>query len=242
LIYGTGECESEKKASMANLSIPERYRPGLANLRTLSDDLFLNLLTALEGCPPTASSKELATRISTEIPGITKDELRDITRAVIGLYFVRGDAGVSIEKLAMDVCDAMRSAGSEDLSLSDSEYPKFKDRLEKVLAVKSLSYASKAAGLRDDFERTFCRAKILTDVRPVFEDPGEAPVGAVITHTLKLGYHEGEERDEHKDIYIALDSEDISTLQRVLARAENKAISLQALLKKSEVPDLDVKS
>ena len=227
---------------MANLSIPERYKPGLAKLRTLSDDLLLNLLAALERCAPTASWKELSNRLAAEMPEITKDELRDIARAVIGLYFLRGDAGVSIEKLAVDVCEAMRAVGSEELSLSESEYPKFKDRLEKVLAIKPLSYASKATGLRYDFERTFCKAKILTDVRPVFEDPGEAPVGAVITHTLKLGYHEGLELGEHKEIYIALDSEDISALQKVLTRAENKAISLQALLRKGGVPDLDVKS
>ncbi len=224
---------------MATLRIPEQYRSGLAKLRSLSDESFEKLLVALQKSPPMVKAEELSDRVAPEVPGIAKNDLGKIIRTLSSLYFVRVDAEVSTKRLASDVCAAMQSTGDEELKLSEPEQPKFKDRLEKLLSVDSLSHASKAVGLRGDFARLFCDAKILTDLRPIFAKPEEPPVGAVITNTLKLGYHEGR---NHREFYLTLDAEDISNLRKVLIRAESKAKSLKALLEKIGMPDLETKS
>lgn len=224
---------------MAELRIPDRYRLGLTKIHSLSDDSFEKLLDALQKCPPMVKVEDIVNLVAHEIPALSKGDLEEIITALSSLYFVHIDSEVPIQRLASDVCDAMRSSRGGESKLLDSEQAKFRDRLEKLLGVTSISFAAKAIGLRGDFACLLCDAKILTDLRPVFAKPGELPIGAMITHTLKLGYHEDR---EHKQLYIALDARDISTLKEVLARAESKALSLKALIQKAGMPDLEAKS
>ena len=82
--------------------------------------------------------------------------------------------------------------------------------------------------MQRDHENSFCDAKILTDLRPVFGASAEVqPEGIVVTHTLKLEYHD--DRGAHRKFYVALNQDDLETLRNVLERADKKANSLQAL-------------
>lgn len=224
---------------MAELRVPDRYKSGLLKINSLSDDSFEELLSALQKCPPMVKAEDIVNLVAHEIPALSKEDLEKIVTALSSLYFVHIDSAVPVRRLASDVCDAMQSLRGGGLKLLDSEQAKFRGRLEKLLSVNSISYASKAIGLRGDFACLFCDAKILTDLRPIFAKPEELPVGAVITHTLKLGYHEGR---DHKELYVSLDAGDISNLMEVLVRAESKASSLKAFLRKTGMPDLEVKS
>jgi hypothetical protein len=97
--------------------------------------------------------------------------------------------------------------------------------------------ATKAYDLQTEGERTFCDARILTDLRPVFgKDIASGPAGMVIIHRLKLGYHNSE--GEHRTFYIALDAEDLVTLKKAIDRAELKARSLKSIVK--DVPFLGI--
>jgi len=84
----------------------------------------------------------------------------------------------------------------------------------------------------------YCDAKILSDIRPVFgDDLSEGPISAVITHTLKLAYHEG---GEHKEFFIVMDQQDLITLFEVIDRAHEKEQALTGLLQKSGIPRLGI--
>jgi hypothetical protein len=75
--------------------------------------------------------------------------------------------------------------------------------------------------------------------RPVFgSDPAVRPVGAVLTHTLKIRYHEGDLRD-HREFYVVLDSNDLDELRDIIQRAQTKDKSLRELLKSAQLPTLD---
>jgi predicted RNA-binding protein YlqC (UPF0109 family) len=129
----------------------------------------------------------------------------------------------------------MRATGNESLILPEEEQNEFQDKMSKLLSLSTLGVASKIEQLREDFAKTFHAAKILTDIRPVFAKPEERPVGAAVTHTLKIEYHE---EGEHKEFYVALDAEDLEKLKAVLQRAGAKASSLKSLLKAANLPDL----
>jgi hypothetical protein len=224
---------------MAELRIPDRYKSGLLKVHSLSDDSFERLLYALQKCPPMVKAEDIVSLIAHEIPALSMEDLERIVTTLGSLYFVHIDSAVPVQRLASDVCDAMQSSRGADPKLLDSERAKFTNRLEKLLSVNSISYAAKAIGLRGDFACLFCDAKILTDLRPIFAKPEELPVGAVVTHTLKLGYHEGR---DHKELYVSLDAGDISNLMEVLVRAQAKASSLKAFLQKTGMPELEGKS
>jgi len=63
------------------------------------------------------------------------------------------------------------------------------------------------------------------------------PAGALIVHTLKLEYKQG---NEEKDFYIALDTNDVKKLREQLDRAEQKAESIKLMLNQAQVSYLDV--
>ena len=74
---------------------------------------------------------------------------------------------------------------------------------DRLLNIEALNTIAKAARLLRDGERLYCSGKILLTYRPVFgQDPAARPNGAVITHTLKIGYHEGSGHVEFHVVWI----------------------------------------
>ena len=152
------------------------------------------------------------------------------------LYHIRELAGVEHSQFLDDLMEAIQK--SSVLKLQQKEIPKLRTLLGKLLNVESLNLVAKAGRLQRDGERLYCTAKILSDIRPVFgSDPATGPVGAVLTHTLKVGYHEGK---EHREFHIVLDSSDLDGLDEVVHRAQAKDRSLRDLLKSASLPNLDI--
>ncbi len=153
------------------------------------------------------------------------------------LYRVRVRANASLQQLAEDVCEALRAEGV----MPGEREEQFKDRLATILAVEALSVvATKAQELRTEFERTFCDARIITDMRPVFGGNVEdAPTAMIIVHTLKLGYHDTNS-SEHKELFIALDNEDMGKLAEQLVRASKKEKTLKTRLEAAGIKFVDL--
>lgn len=68
----------------------------------------------------------------------------------------------------------------------------------------------------------------MTDIRPVFgEDASKSPVGAVVTHVLRIdSFRNG----SLEDYYVALDNDDLLQLQSAVGRAIDKNQSLNQLM------------
>jgi hypothetical protein len=150
------------------------------------------------------------------------------------LYRLRSrQPNVSVQDLAKDVAIAARDIPNfvigEGVDLSK--------RLAELLAMESLNTtALKAKELQLESERTFCEARVITDIRPVFGESFDDPPTMMIVHNLKIGFHE----PGHKDIYVALDAADISALQKTLQRAEEKAKKLHSILESTGLRSIDL--
>ncbi len=203
------------------LNIPERSREGLSKLLSLDAGLLDRLVVTLERQSPNVKIIINPSAVVT-VSGIDKGDLEKILRAVGALYMVYSSADVPLDTFITDVSEAIEGFDTEVQSAQS------KDRLRRVLGVGSLASSSKALTLLTDQERTLHGVKILTDVRHAFQpDPEKEPYGAVIFNVLKLTYHEG---DQHKDIYIALDGDDLAGLRTALDRAEAKIKTLRGRL------------
>ncbi|MCX6381767.1 MAG: hypothetical protein NT023_20210, partial [Armatimonadetes bacterium] len=104
----------------------------------------------------------------------------------------------------------------------------FATYLKQILSVEQIDIIAKATSVLLDHERVYSNARVLTDIRPVFSsDVAIMPTAVLIVHMLKIGYHEN---GEHKEFYVALDTEDVRKLQETLERATTKDKSLKDLL------------
>jgi hypothetical protein len=125
-----------------------------------------------------------------------------------------------------------------DSRKSDTDLESIKERFQKILSIDTLNSLSKAIGLQREGERLYCDAQIFSDVRPVFgKDVSQDPTAAVITHTLKIGYHDGR---GHQEFFLVLDQEDLGNLQEVIERASAKSETLDRLLHRLELPRLGI--
>jgi hypothetical protein len=168
--------------------------------------------------------------------GFASGEIGQVIQATMSLANARADFGNSIPDFVEDLVRSMKRDQRNELHLEDEQLEQLKKNLSRLLNDENLIVASKAVYLRRDYEHRYCRARILTDVRPVFgEDRTIAPVVALIVHDLQVVYHEG---SSTKEIHISLGNEDLSSLKLQIERAQEKAQSLKTLLIGIKVPGL----
>ena len=164
---------------MARLNIPERFRAGLSKIRELDERSVQLIRDALEQPVPGFSSDEdgkLPKRPSdipiealSSVPNDTeKADLRQIADAIAGLYAAKAERDVGVEEFADRVCDAMEALDSKELRLPHAEREQFRKKILTLLNADVFAIVSKAFDLATEDERTFCHARVLTDLRPVF--------------------------------------------------------------------------
>ena len=221
------------------LQIPKQHLPAIIKIRQLPDATADQLITALASFPPTPEAGKMSKQIASQVPGILPEDLKDIVDTLYALYYVREFSEVRASRFLRDLVQTLKSSTDTNLVVSDpAEVEKLKTRFEKLLGIENISLLSKAMRLQRDGERLFCDAKTLSDIRPVFHnDASSAPAGSVITHTLKLGYHEG---GEHKEFFIVLEGGDLESLKEVVDRALSKETTLQKLLADAGLQDMSV--
>ncbi len=221
------------------LKIPDQHIPGISKLIHLDDTLIDKLIEALAALPPTPDEEEVVESIAPSID-VDKKDLQTIVTALYALYHVREYSDEPSSAFVSDFLQAIRTSDEPDLAgLSSERLEALRTRFSKLLSIESVGFLSKALTLQRDGERLFCPStKILSDIRPVFSDDAESePAAVVVTHTLKLSYHEG---TEHKHFFVVLDSIDLAQLGAVVTRALEKESTLQRLLTTAGLKDLGI--
>ena len=218
------------------LEIPKEDAGSITAIQALSAASSEKLLSALAAAPLAPDPHAMAANIAARVPSIPKERIIRVLETIYTLYHIRELAGVEHSQFLDDLMEAIQK--SPGLKLQQKDAPKLRSLLGKLLNIESLNMVAKAGRLQRDGERLYCTAKILSDIRPVFgSDPATGPVGAVLTHTLKIGYHEGK---EHREFHVVLDSSDLDGLDEVVHRAQAKDTSLRDLLKSARLPNLDI--
>lgn len=217
---------------MASLSVPENALRAFTVLARLPDAAFLELVASLSSCPPNFSADRFADRVGAALSQIKPQDAKQMIQAVIGLHYAKVQAGKSASEISGDVVKAVAES-TPDLQ-RQSEL--LGQRLSQLLEVESLVVTAKALTILAEHERVFLRARILTDMRPIFrDDVATDPVAALVVHVLKLEYHRFGRTEE---FFVALDSGDISALAGVIKRAEAKEVRVSDLLSRLGLPHL----
>ena len=224
---------------MAKLNIPERYRAGVSAIRSLDEQSVQAIKTALDGTGRQESddpgavqstSGNMAITAVTSVSSVKPAEFKLIGEAIAALYGVKSSRDVSTEAFAEEICDALESIPEENLRLPQTERAQFKEKLLALLSADVFGLVTKIRELTIEHERTFCHARIVTDLRPVFGSSVEdGPRAMLVEHILRLAYHQGSEKPQ--DFYVALDADDLRTLRQIIDRAEAKAKTLKSAVK-----------
>jgi hypothetical protein len=214
---------------LPRLTIRPQHHAGISTLLGWDPAVFDQFLLTLEQQPPSVSFF-LPTFSDITFPNIPEQDGESVFAATVSLHMVRATADVALDAFVQDASDAIAhfdSAGSSQQS---------KERLRKLLGLESLAISAKAVTLLTDHQRTLHSLRILTDVRYVFQpDAEKEPQGAVISHMLKLSYHEG---GDHKEFFVSLDGDDIANLRDALDRVDIKTATLKRKLALADVPYL----
>jgi hypothetical protein len=188
------------------LGVPERFRSALKTLAEIDEDSFREIVARLSEDPRSLATSALAPRIADALPEHSSRRATQIVEAILSLMAQERGLGLARDDIAAAVSRA------ENLEVLDELRPRFAKRLIALLGVPTLRTALKAHDLMTEHAHVFARARLFTDIRPVFGDSGEEPpVAAVIIDTLKVEYFN--ERNEPDAFFVALDRLDHEQLK-----------------------------
>jgi hypothetical protein len=212
---------------MPIFTIPDEFKPALALMVSLTDEAVEELSTQLENAPLSFTDGDLADSVATKAKGLPSGAANTIIETLVSLHWVRTSAEVPLDEFVADIAEGIEKSDLKE-SISKFAPDEFKRRLARLLGIKTVAFAAKAREIQRTYEHSFCTAEMLTDIRPIFESNGEGtPMAAVLLHTLKISYHQ---RNELKDFFLALTSDDLDTLEELIDKARDESQHLESIL------------
>jgi hypothetical protein len=218
---------------MRSIRVPLPHRESIRRLARIADSEFGQLIAALSAPEENIARARMCAAISASL------NLKDGGAAAIFLDALLGAHSVLQRRDATpsEVSEAI--ASDSLLKLEEAERNLLAARLESILGIELLAALSRAATLLAD-EPTFCRARTLSDVRPVFLSRSNPPVavGAVIRHTLQIRYHP--DGPETEPFFIGVDTSGLKSLRDAIDRALAKDSVLREMAEGCGLRIIDV--
>jgi len=223
---------------MASPPIPELVANGLLKINSLTDSQFQELVTVLESIPLRISQQRVFDDSSINLNTISRDDFNTVRESIFTLYMGSTRVTVPMSTYINDLIEALGKRVGTDWEASEEAVNRFKERLAHLLSIRTLQITVKAFDVLTEHERTFSKARVLTDIRPVFGDStNSSPEAAIIIHMLSIGFLKNGERGE---FVVALDNKDIQRLIEALERAKAKTESLKSTISSTGISYVEV--
>ena len=217
----------------------EITQKGFVELLSLDDGLFNLLIEIISKSELTSHPINIVKYISSSTEADFGD-VEGIIRCISRFISARDQNSVSTEEIIDDLIRIIKSGLVKELTYNEELEEILKKRLSMLLNNRQLYFASKSLDLLTEYENIFISARILSDIRPIFSQSVEKPLEAgMITHLLHIHYHHGDQI-EHKDLYLALDANDLKSLKETIEREEAKIKSLNSIFEKSGIKNLKI--
>ncbi|MBN8564185.1 MAG: hypothetical protein J0L70_26995 [Leptolyngbya sp. UWPOB_LEPTO1] len=225
---------------MPYLRVPEEHVRGIKLLIDIEDKVFRALLNAVDKVCPTLSVEKVATDLAAEVKGIDLKDLEEITQAIVALQVsLNGEERDDslIERVVTELSSSLFEH-EEFSNYSDDQIARFSGRIHALLTANGVFKTfAKAFELRIESERILADARILTDVRPIFQDEiDEGMSAAIVSHTLRITYRDA---TGQREFYTALDELGLDVLLEQIVRAKEKTEAIRSMLEKASIPYLD---
>ncbi|MBX9670699.1 MAG: hypothetical protein K2X93_24070 [Candidatus Obscuribacterales bacterium] len=225
---------------MYKIRIPKQFADGGLILLKADESLFRAVMDAIRSPAASGDLGRFAASIirdrSADLPHISK-----VIDFFLFIEYQRQDllshVNLSVTDFASALADNIEEKSKGSYSIEQSK--RFREALTEFFSAKSsLGLSAKANLLLTNNERNFLRVRIISDLRPIFdEDTVNEPIASVISHTLKIEYSEAGAR---KEFFVALDTSELTELKQAIERAELKTSELRKILKKAEIACVEV--
>ena len=216
-------------------NLPEPARVALKSLMLLDGYVFQDLISTLKSAAPSLYDSDYIQKLTPTINTLSQEVAQELIEALYNLSRMYFAYDLSVSQIAEDIADTVEQ--DTDGLLTPESRQLLVERLISLLNLDVFRLGAKANDLLFEYEHALLKAKIITDIRPVFgDDVTSSPLGAVIVHNLKIEYQADGER---KEFFVAIDTRDTQLLIDLLVRAQSKADNLKALLAVANVRHID---
>ena len=201
-------------------SVPQGELPNLKLLAHADASALQDIEEALKQEKPTLDVDALSRAVAQRI-GLDASLPPPLVSLLWRLALVQRRCELTAEAFVEALTVTLGDFGSDQWSVDDkTSWGAHRDWLSRVLHSHGvLALGAKAAELMLEQRLVFFKSRVITDVRPLFDDAAEQLIGFVPVHTLAITcYEDGESRT----VRVAMDSEDLGQLRRQLERAQRK--------------------
>jgi hypothetical protein len=222
---------------MAKYGIPRQLINGFDLIISLRQEDIASLVSILEEAKTGEGIKSISEKLSSQT-SLSEDDSIEIMRSIFSMVNIYADSKDSVGKFSEDFISSYKfSLGIEDAIKLES----LKNNITKLLpSFKVIKQTIKAKGLIVENANNFIEARIISDIRIVFDDDSDIEKKeqiAVVVHNLRITYSDGGDSD--KVFYISLDLSDLSELKDSISRALEKDKLIR--IKHHELSFVDVK-
>jgi len=194
----------------------------------MPEDTAIELTSVLGNAPVSFDPRKVLKTAISRVASISPTDAASINEALISLLLLRARSDESQTDVIDELSAAIQESDAEELQLPDEVRANAKNRLSMFLGIPSLLVSSKAISVRLENDKLFSKARVVSDIRPIFgENVKESPQAAIILHQLGIHYFQD---GDHKEFFVAMDTDEIQELISSLERAKAKAESLETVL------------
>lgn len=216
---------------IAPIPVPESLRPAIQTVLDLDQKTADSVLEALKRVTPSLDSDELASQLKGLLKGVIDEGKTELLTS--GLLAITSGP-LAAEVNPSEFAEAL--AASPDLKVPPGRRAAVRDRFLSFMGIDPVLVAARALDVVNEHPALFVSARILSDLRPVFgSDVDARPSAAVIVHNLRITYSSARRQ---KQFFVALDAEDLDSLESAISRARRKAKSISSILRSVDVPDV----
>jgi hypothetical protein len=211
---------------MAQIRLNLQQRHDLETICDLGDEV---LRTTVKHISNLATIPLAASELHAEVEralGDKRRSTRSVMRQCLSLNDLMRQSGLN----ASAVVASITSWAKATPKWSQSQIDKWKS-IEAVfrdlISLDAFRVVARALSLSYDYANLYLRAKIITDIRPLFSSDAETIDGAVVSYTLRLGIRNANGQNE---MSVAMDEGDVLELAHQCDRALRKARVAQTLM------------
>jgi hypothetical protein len=204
----------------------------------MAPDRFDAFLKAIGTARPSISLRDFASRVAEALDQESAD-VYELLVMIAGAYAALDGTGVGVDEFVDDVCESEKATDSESLT-EIKDWVQASTRLRSVLSLpNTVGLSAKALSVISESERTYCNARIISDLRPIFRADDVSKVSAsVVMHSLRIAFHKLPS-NETENFFTTLVTEDLLNLKEVIDRAIAKDEALRGVASTSNIPALD---
>lgn len=143
-----------------------------------------------------------------------------IVRQMLSLSSLHRERSLTVDEVFEGLWYGINNAKDKWPNNKIKQWKSLESHLKELFFNPLVVNISKALDLSYDYANLFQSAKIITDIRPVFDEEASSVEGVVVSHTLRINY-DTDEGD--KSLSVAVDINDIGLLIKSCERALVKA-------------------